>query len=131
MNAGWQAGTVGRILVLMSAPRYNFPVARRILAFVRHWRERHQNPVNFLLHMPGIPLAYIGLLGLLLAPLGLSWVPAWYWGLSAFVGGFFLQWLGHCVEGNDVGEWIPVKRALGWPVVAIAPQYRKQPEAPS
>jgi len=27
------------------------------------------------------------------------------------------------VEGNDVGELIPLKRALGLPVVSVAPQY--------
>ena len=36
--------------------------------------------------------------------------------------GLLLQWIGHRVEGNDVGEFIPVKRLLGLPVVAIAPR---------
>jgi hypothetical protein len=107
--------------------RWKFPIARRVIAFCQHWRERHQHPVNFALHVPGIPLAYLGLLLLILAPLGLSGGLAWYWGLAAFAGGFFLQWLGHCFEGNDVGEWIPVKRALGLPVVAIAPRYARPP----
>ena len=36
------------------------------------------------------------------------------------------------VEGNDVGEFIPIKRMIGLPVVAVAPQFRlpPSPEAP-
>jgi len=36
--------------------------------------------------------------------------------------GYVLQWLGHRVEGNDVGEFVPVKELLGLPYVAIAPK---------
>ena len=63
--------------------------------------------------MVGIPLAVAGVPLLFLAP--------WYCGVGAIVLGYFLQWVGHRVEGNDVGEFIPVKRMLGLPVVAIAP----------
>lgn len=66
--------------------------------------------------MLGIPLAFAGLLLLVFIP--------WYWGVSAIVLGYLLQWIGHRVEGNDVGELIPVKRLLGLPVVAIAPHGR-------
>ncbi len=83
---------------------------------------RHQNRFNFAIHMVGIPLA------LLLAPV--LWVfKPWYWGTTAFVLGYLLQWIGHRVEGNDVGEFIPIKRMLGLPAVAIAPQYAL-PESP-
>ena len=98
---------------------YDFPIARKLLAFAgrarRNWLKRHQNSFNFWIHMIGIPLAVSGLPLLFLAP--------WYYGVGAIVVGYFLQWLGHRVEGNDVGEFIPVKRLLGLPVVAIAPQY--------
>ena len=82
-----------------------------------HWRERHRQPFNFTLHLLGIPLA------LLVAPLLLWFLPLdqWYWAAAAFVVGYLLQWLGHQVEGNDVGEWAAIKRLLGWPYVAIAP----------
>jgi hypothetical protein len=98
---------------------YNFPIARRLLRWSRsaahQWRLRHQHPLNFALHLVGIPLALVGLI--LLAFL------SWPYALAAFCGGYLLQWVGHRIEGNDVGELIPLKRCLGLPVVAIAPQY--------
>ena len=104
-----------------STSRWTFPIARRLLQFAgrsrANWLERHQHPVSFGLHLVGIPLAMIGLL--------LLFVTDWYWGVGAIVVGYFLQWVGHMVEGNDVGELIPVKKALGLPVIPIAPQYRK------
>jgi hypothetical protein len=97
---------------------YRFPIARKLLAFAgrarRNWLERHQRPANFWVHMVGIPLAFAGLPLLFLAE--------WYWGVGAIVGGYALQWAGHRVEGNDVGEFIPVKKLLGLPYVAVAPQ---------
>jgi hypothetical protein len=100
--------------------RYSFPIARRVwriaTAARANWLLRHQNRFNFAIHMIGIPLA------LLVAPALAVWL-SWIAALAAFVGGYFLQWIGHQVEGNDVGELIPLKRMLGRPVVAIAPQY--------
>jgi hypothetical protein len=99
---------------------YRFPIARKAWKFAksarRNWLERHQNPFNFGVHLLGIPLAVAGIPLLFLAP--------WYWGVGAIVLGYFLQWIGHSVEGNDVGEFIPVKKLLGLPYVAIAPQYQ-------
>jgi hypothetical protein len=98
---------------------YNFPIARRVIRWsrsaARQWRLRHQHPLNFALHLVGIPLALAGLVSLAFL--------AWPYALSAFCGGYLLQWIGHRIEGNDVGELIPLKRWLGLPVVAIAPQY--------
>ena len=106
---------------------YRFPLARKLLAFAgrarRNWLLRHQNGFNFAVHMVGIPLAFAGVPLLFLAD--------WYWGVAAIIGGYFLQWVGHRVEGNDVGELIPVKRMLGLPVVAIAPQYAAAAERPA
>jgi len=106
-------------------PRESFPLARKLLRFVgraRHnWLERHQHPVSFWLHMVGIPLTFVGLLSLFFLP--------WYWGVGAFVLGYLLQFLGHKIEGNDVGELIPLKRLLGLPVVPISPRYQ-QPTPP-
>lgn len=99
---------------------YRFPIARKLLALAgrarRNWLDRHQAPANYWIHVLGIPLAFAGVPLLFLAP--------WYWGAGAIVAGYFLQWVGHRIEGNDVGEFIPVKRLLGLPVVAIAPQHR-------
>jgi hypothetical protein len=89
--------------------------------FLRHWRERHRHPFNFAIHLLGIPLAFAGIVLFFFVP--------WYWALAAFVGGYVLQWLGHLVEGNDMGEWAGIKRMLGLPYVAIAPAQMTNDEA--
>lgn len=104
------------------------PVSRRpVLRFLRKryqgWRSRHQLPFNFAIHLVGIPLALSGLMLFFFQP--------WYWGLAALVGGYVLQWIGHKAEGNDVGEVIPIKRLLGLPYVAVAPQYAKSKDGAS
>jgi hypothetical protein len=105
----------------------SFPIARRLLRLAgrarRNWLVRHQNPFNFWIHLVGIPLAVAGVALLLVAE--------WYIGVSAIVAGYFLQWVGHRVEGNDVGELIPLKRLLGLPVVPIAPQFLQPAGDPS
>ena len=68
--------------------------------------------------MLGIPIAIAGL--------ALLFFLQWYWGGGAIAVGYLLQWIGHQVEGNDVGEFIPVKRMLGLPVVAIAGRTRDE-----
>jgi hypothetical protein len=92
------------------------PIRRALHRGLANWLERHQHPFNRRIHLLGIPLALIG------APLLLVLLPwdQWYWAALAFVGGYALQWLGHRVEGNDVGEWAAIKRWMGWPYVAIA-----------
>lgn len=100
---------------------------RPLLRFARraigNWRERHQHPFSFWIHMIGIPMTVVGI-GLLIA------YPAqWYWGVGAFVLGYVLQFIGHLVEGNDMGEWAGIKRLLGLPYVGISPRYRKEPTA--
>ena len=49
----------------------------------------------------------------------------WYWGIAAIVAGYVLQWAGHRVEGNDVGEWAGIKRLLGLPYVGISPRWEQ------
>ena len=101
------------------------PARRPILRFLRkalgNWLERHQHPFNFAIHLLGIPLAVSGLVLLFFLP--------WYWGLGAFLLGYLLQYAGHVVEGNDVGEWAAIKRMLGLPYVGIAPRWQR-PAAP-
>ena len=84
---------------------------RRIL---QNWLQRHRHPFNFWLHMAGIPLAVAGVV--------LFFFVAWYWALAALVLGYVLQYWGHRVEGNDVGEWAAIKRLLGLPYVSVAPR---------
>ena len=67
--------------------------------------------------MIGIPVAVGGAVCFFFLP--------WYWGVSGLVVGYFLQYVGHAVEGNDVGEWAAVKRLLGWPYIGIAPRWQQ------
>ena len=101
------------------APRPRFPIARRAWRFAKaarlNWLTRHRNGASFALHMVGIPLAFAGLLSFPFLD--------WRWGVGALVSGYFLQWVGHRIEGNDVGEMIPIKRALGLRVIEVAPRF--------
>jgi uncharacterized protein involved in cysteine biosynthesis len=96
------------------APR-RYPVLRFLRQRLAGWMLRHQLPVNFWLHLVGIPLAVAGVVLLFVLP--------WYWGVAALVGGYFLQWVGHQLEGNDLGEWAAIKRLFGLPYVGIAPRW--------
>src|SRR5436309_1611527 len=100
--------------MLGTAPQPRQPV----LNALRSWLVRHQHPFNFWVHMLGIPLAFGGLLWL-----AIEW-EEWWWGVGGLVLGYFLQWLGHRVEGNDVGEWAGIKRMVGLPYVSISPRWQ-------
>ncbi len=104
---------------------YSFPIARRLWRWAkaarRNWLLRHQHPANFYIHLVGIPMALVGVVVLFFLP--------WPVGLTLFVLGYVLQWIGHRIEGNDVGELIPLKRLLGLPVTPIAPRYAVSADA--
>ncbi len=90
--------------------------------WLKRWLERHQNPLSLALHIVGIPLTVAALV---LAGLQLA---AWRWDLwwrpaGLILVGYGLQWIGHVIEGNDMGEIILVKRWLGRPYVAVSPRY--------
>lgn len=75
--------------------------------------------------MIGIPLAVGGLI------LGGVQLLQWRWDLwwrptSLIAFGYLLQWIGHRIEGNDVGEIILIKKLLGLPYVAISPRYQER-----
>jgi hypothetical protein len=97
--------------------------------WLRNWLERHQHPVSFYLHLVGIPLA-VG--GVLLAVVQLcQWRWALWWRPAGLVlVGYILQIIGHWIEGNDVGEWILVKRLLGRPYTAVSPRYTESDAPP-
>ncbi len=86
-----------------------------MVAFVKNYIERHQHPVNQVLHLIGVPLTFI-------VSLIWLWQGAGWWALGAFVGGYVLQLVGHAIEGNDAGETILVKKLLGLPYVAVVPR---------
>ena len=89
----------------------------------RNWLDRHQTPANFWIHLLGIPLAFAGV--------PLLFLVEWYWGAGAIALGYLLQWIGHKIEGNDVGELIPLKRLFGMPVTPVSPRYQHTPPPPA
>ena len=91
---------------------------------VENWIERHQNRVSFWLHMVGIPLtiASVVLAGMQLAE---SRWDLWWRPVLLLVVGYLLQWIGHAIEGNDMGEVILIKKLLGRPYIAVSPRYDK------
>jgi hypothetical protein len=40
--------------------------------------------------------------------------------------GYALQFVGHLVEGNDMGEWVAIKRVLGLPYVSISSRWQQE-----
>ncbi len=73
-----------------------------ILKIYKSWAVRHEHPTNYILHMFGIPLAVAGVA---------YWVmQQWLLGTILFVLGYALQIWGHRIEGNEVGEWILIKK---------------------
>jgi hypothetical protein len=98
------------------------PPRRPLRKALRNWLERHQHPFNFWIHLLGIPIAVAGLVLLIV------WWPEWWWGVGGLVLGYVLQWWGHTVEGNDVGEWAGIKRMLGMRYVSISPRWQQPQE---
>jgi Protein of unknown function (DUF962) len=74
----------------------------RVTNFVRNYISRHANPLNGVLHVFGVPLAPFFCFYLLVR--GRFRAAA-----LAFVAGYALQWAGHSIQGNEVGEWTLVK----------------------
>lgn len=91
-------------------------------AWLTKWLERHQHPVSFVLHVIGIPMT-IAAVPLALYQLSLGAWPLWWRPAGLLVGGYLLQYIGHLIEGNDMGEVILVKKWLNRPYVAVAPRY--------
>lgn len=91
--------------------------------------QRHQHPVSLTLHIIGVPMTVAG--GILAVVQLIGGRADWLWlaGLL-FIGGYFLQWVGHCIEGNDMGEVVLVKKWLGRPYTAISPRFQKTEENP-
>lgn len=87
--------------------------------WLRFWMVRHQHPFNFFVHMVGIPLT---ILSLFLPLLDLFSLQMWMTTFGLIALGFFLQFIGHLVEGNDMGELIVLKKWMGWDYVAVAPR---------
>ena len=83
--------------------------------FISNYIERHQHPLNQLLHLVGVPLTFI---------VSVVYLVREEYGIAAgcFVGGYVLQFIGHAIEGNDAGETIVVKKMLGRPYREFGPK---------
>ena len=95
---------------------------KKILA---SWFERHQHPLSLALHLVGIPLTIVALVlagwQLVAGQWDLWWRPA-----GLLVLGYLLQWVGHLIEGNDMGEIILVKKKFHRPYIAVSPRYQQK-----
>jgi len=65
----------------------------RLAHYMAQYDHEHGSPWNKLLHGIGIPLIFAGIILLVLLK--------WRWGVSCFVGGWVLLFVGHRVEGNN------------------------------
>ncbi len=92
---------------------------------VSNWLERHRHPASLWLHAIGIPMLVFGLvLGgwqLCCGMWSLWWRP-----VGLIVVSYILQWIGHRIEGNDMGEIILIKKLLGMPYVAVVDPSRSR-----
>ncbi len=108
----------------LRGPDPTSPLAHRSRrpAWLVNWLARHQHPVSFWLHVVGIPMA-VACIPLAVVQLARGEWHLWWRPAALLAGGYFLQWIGHRIEGNDMGEMILVKRMLGKPYKAISPRY--------
>jgi len=88
--------------------------------WLHEWLRRHQHPVSFWLHMIGIPMTILAIIPLLMNVFSIE---MWVWAALLFCGGFALQYLGHLIEGNTMGELILFKKWLGKPYIAVSPRF--------
>lgn len=80
-------------------------------AFIIDYIARHKHPANALLHIIGVPVAFWGIFELIagLFTPGSITSTTFLFGVFAIVAGYFLQWLGHRLQGNEVGEVTLIK----------------------
>lgn len=90
--------------------------------FLSNWLTRHQHPVSRGLHFVAIPLMPVALViaGVQLADGAWS---LWWRPVALLTISYAIQWAGHVIEGNDMGEVVLIKKALGVPYTAVSPRY--------
>ena len=64
--------------------------------------------------------------GLILGAYQLAYAmwPLWWRPVGLITLSYIIQYIGHRIEGNDMGEVVLIKKLLGNPYTAIAPQYQ-------
>lgn len=89
------------------------------------WKQRHQHPVSLALHVVGIPMTIAAVVLAVVQLIDWRW-DLWWRPAGLLAGGYVLQWIGHLIEGNTMGEIILIRKWQGRPYVAIAPQFQKR-----
>lgn len=74
--------------------------------------------------MVGIPLTIAAVALALIQVSRAEWV-LWWRPAGLFFLGYLLQWIGHRLEGNTMGEFILIRKLLGKPYTAVSPRYRR------
>jgi uncharacterized membrane protein YGL010W len=74
----------------------------KVKAFLENYLKRHKHPANALLHLAGVPLVFWGLITIF----SQNQVKE---GLLCIILGYILQFLGHSIQGNEVGEVTLIK----------------------
>lgn len=95
--------------------------------WLQGWLDRHQDRRSFALHMIGIPLTVAALV---IAGVQLTedrW-DLWWRPTGMLFVGYVLQWIGHRLEGNTMGEVILIRKWRGRPYIAISPRFQKNVE---
>lgn len=82
----------------------NRNILQKIWDFIVDYCGRHKHPVNAFLHIFGVPMVFYGIYKWFDNGVALGW--------GLFIGGYFLQWLGHRAQGNEVGEVILIKKII-------------------
>jgi uncharacterized membrane protein YGL010W len=88
-------------------------------AWIADYAASHQNAINKLTHLVGIPLIAVSV-PLLLASLFVGGL--WPWALGMFVVGWVLQFIGHAFEGKPpefLKDWRFLFVGLRWWVAKV------------
>ena len=75
-----------------------------ISGFVVRYCQQHAHPVNAALHVTGVPMVGIGLFRLVTHRSG---------GWPLVFLGYVFQWVGHSIQGTEVGEVTLAKKLWG------------------
>jgi hypothetical protein len=72
--------------------------------FIVDYIKRHAHPLNAVLHIFGVPAVVLGIYFLI--------TKQFAFGIVLIVVGYFLQYLGHRAQGNEVGEVTLIKNIV-------------------
>lgn len=76
-----------------------------VVQYIKNYRLRHVNNINFILHIIGVPEVFFGVFQLLTG--------TWKIGFLNIFLGYLWQWIGHkYFEKNEVGEITGIKNII-------------------